>query len=40
VFTKRREVGLPLWQTPAAFALALAHWTARLTAQLSQALLR
>lgn len=37
IFTKRREVGLPLWQTPAAFALAVAHWGARLVAQLSSA---
>jgi hypothetical protein len=37
IFTHRGEVGLPLWQTPAAFALALAHWGARLAAQLSRA---
>ncbi len=37
VFTHRSEVGLPLWQTPAAFVLALAHWGARFVAQLSRA---
>ena len=34
VVTKRRAVGLPLWQVPAALALAAAHWGARLVAQL------
>lgn len=38
IFTHRNEVGLPLWQTPAAFALALAHWGARFVAQLSRCL--
>ena len=35
---KRREVGLPAWQLPAALTLALAHWGATLARQLGRAL--
>jgi hypothetical protein len=40
VVTKRREVGLPAWQVPAAVGLALAHWSATLARQLVCALRR
>ncbi|HEU4429673.1 MAG TPA: glycosyltransferase [Myxococcota bacterium] len=40
VVTKRREVGLPAWQLPAALGLALAHWSATLARQLACAVRR
>ena len=40
VIAKRREVGMPAWQLPAALALALAHWSATLASQLACAVKR